>query len=381
MIHLLVLLIPEAYNTIFGATENDMWTKNKLVERLKITYPIIQGPMSGASPPSLVSAVSNAGGLGCLGAAQMTPEQIRKAIIETRRQTEKPFAVNLFVPEEITMPSNELIGRANKALDPFRRKLGIAESPEFKPVQLSFMQQLAVVLEEKVPIFSFTFGILSADIIQKLQSHHITVMGTATTCRQAILLEQSGVDFIIAQGSEAGGHRGSAPETQIDSSLIGGMALIPQIIDQVKVPVIAAGGIMDGRGIVAALALGASAVQMGTAFMTCTESGINAKHREALLKSCDESTCITRAFTGRYARTIKNQIIMTMAEQQNDILPYPLQRALTRDIAVAAAQQGKSEFMMMLSGQAAKLCRSVSVKTFFSELITEVDEVIQKFRT
>ncbi len=356
-----------------------MWSKNKLTEQLKIAYPIIQGPMSGSSPPALVSAVSNAGGLGCLGAAQMTPEQLRTAISEIRAQTNKPFAVNLFAPENVTMPSSEMISRANEALNPFRRELGIAESPEFKPVQLSFAEQLAVVLEEQVPIFSFTFGILPAHIIQELKNNHIMVLGTATTMQEAKLLETSGVDFIIAQGSEAGGHRGSAPKTQIENALIGNMALIPQIAEQVNTPIIAAGGIMNGRGIVAALALGAMGVQMGTAFLTCPESGINNKYREALLNSNDESTCITHAYTGRYARGIQNQFITNMKAHQNDVLSYPLQRALARDIMLAAAKQGKPELMILLSGQAASLCRSVPASTLLSELIKEVDAIIDKF--
>ena len=356
-----------------------MWPKNKLTDQLKISYPIIQAPMVGASPPALVSAVSNAGGLGCLGAALMTPEQIRNAIHEIRAHTTKPFGVNLFVPEEIATPSPRVIAHANKILDPFRNQLGIAKSPAQKSVSLSFREQLNIVLEEKVPIFSFTFGILPAAMIQELKNHGIIVMGTATTAREAKQLEKAGVNFVITQGSEAGGHRGSAPDTTIEQALIGTMALVPQLVDQIKIPVIAAGGIMDGRGIVAALALGAYGVQMGTAFLTCKESGISEPYRESLLHSNDESTCITKAFTGRYARSIKNQFTSIMAEHQQDILPHPLQRSLTRDITLAAAQQKNTDLMTLWSGQAAKLCRPTEAATFFSALINEVNTIINHF--
>lgn len=356
-----------------------MKLKNKLLNLLKIDYPIIQGPMAGSSPPALVAAVCNAGGLGSLGAALMPPDQIRTAIKEIRELTSKPFAVNLFAPEKIPTPSNESIARANKVLDPFRRQLGIPESPEFKPPQISFNEQLTVLLEEKIPIFSFTFGILSADIIQKIKKHNIIVIGTATTTKEAKLLEKSGVDVVVAQGSEAGGHRGSDPQTSIEGALIGGMALVPQIVDQIKIPVIASGGIMNGRGVVAALALGASAAQMGTAFLACPESGIHPQWRQKLLNSTDESTRITSAFTGRYARGIKNTFISEMINHRDDILPYPLQRALIRDIILAASKQNNPELMTLWSGQAASLCRSKPAAILMSELVEEMNQIINNF--
>lgn len=354
--------------------------KDKLLEQLKINHPIIQGPMAGSSPPALVAAVSNAGGLGSLGAGLMTPDQIRSAIKEIRALTQKPFAVNLFAPEEIDMPSEEMIACANRILDPFRRKLGLPESPEFKPIFLSFHEQLAILLEEKIPIFSFTFGILSPEIIQKIKNHNIFVMGTATTTREAKLLEKSGVDAVIAQGSEAGGHRGTDPQTSIETALIGNMALIPQITDQIKIPVIASGGIMDGRGIAAALMLGASAAQMGTAFLTCPETSIHQKWREALLSSTDESTCLTKVLTGRYVRGIKNNLIIEMSKHLDAILPYPLQRALTRDIVSAATKQDNPEFMTLWSGQAASLCQSKPAAMLIAEWVAEIHKLTNKFQ-
>jgi nitronate monooxygenase len=356
-----------------------MWSKNKLTEILKIAYPIIQGPMSGASTPALVAAVSNAGGLGSLGAAQMSPDQIRNSIVEIRSLTKNPFAVNLFVPENNNKPSKEMINHANKILNSFRKKLDIELSPDLKPLPFTFNEQLNVILEEKVPIFSFTFGIMSAEIIKQVKDKKIIVIGTATTTREAKLLEQTGVDIIVAQGSEAGGHRGSAADTQIEGALIGGMALIPQIVDHVNIPVMASGGIMDGRGIAAALVLGASAVQMGTAFLTCRESGIHQQYREKLLASTDESTRLTRSFTGRYVRGINNQFIEEMKTHQESILPHPWQRFLTRDIVSAATQQKNTEFMPMWSGQAASLCREISASDLISKLIEEVNKVIKNF--
>lgn len=358
-----------------------MWNKNQFTQLLKITYPIIQAPMAGSTTPQLVAAVSNAGGLGSLGAALMSPEQTRAAIKEIRTLTNKPFSVNLFIPEPVKNISTDTIITTNKAYDVFRKDLNVQESSVVATnTAPDFAGQIAVVIEEQVPIFSFTFGLLPTEIIAKLKHHKIKIIGTATTMREAMMLERSGVDAIVAQGSEAGGHRGSAFDTNIQDALIGTMALVPQIVDVVKLPVIASGGIMDGRAIVAAFALGAQAAQLGTAFLTCPEASIKAPHRQALLNSTDESTRLTTAFTGKTARSIKNRMLLEIAAQNISPLPFNLHRAMLGDIYAAATQQQKADFLPLWAGQASHLCRDLPVQELMEKLVNETEESLQKFK-
>lgn len=353
-----------------------MWPNTKVSEILKIDYPIIQAGMAGGvTTPELVAAVSNAGGLGTLGAGYMTPEQIRDAIRQIRAKTDRPFGVNLFVPEPVS-ESSDKIAQMNQHLDRYRKQLGLNSLPEVTKYAESFEEQLAVVLEERVPVFSFTFGALSPNIIGQLKNQGIVVVGTATTVREAVALEQSGVDLIVAQGYEAGGHRGTFLGSW-QESLIGLMALIPQMVDHVHVPVIAAGGIMDARAIVASLVLGASGVQMGTTFLTCTESGAHPKYKEALLTSTEESTVITQAFSGKPARGIKNSFIVEMAQYNGEIPVYPIQNALTRDIRQAAARQNRTEWMSMWAGQASAMCKTLSASELIGKIVDDINRILK----
>lgn len=353
---------------------------NPLLKKLNIHHPIIQAPMALADSPTLAAAVSNQGGLGSLGAALFEPEQIRHKIREIRKLTNKPFNINLFAPIKSTIYSKEEIQKTFQALNYFRKKLDMPECNHIDiPPSATFEEKLAVILEEKVPIFSFTFGILSIQIIREIQSHGIKVIGTATTVREGLLLEETGVDAVVAQGYEAGGHRGTDLNiASINESLIGTMALVPQMVDALNIPVIASGGIMDGRGIVAALALGASGVQMGTAFMTCPEASIHSKHRERLLESTDESTCLTDVFTGRMARSLKNNFLLEMEKKHIPVLHFPTQSALVKDIREEAKKQNNPEYMSLWAGQASHLCRSKSASHLFNELVNEVSLSFEK---
>lgn len=354
-----------------------MWPATKISQLLNIQYPIIQAPMVGATTAELIAAVSNAGGLGSLGAALMTPEQIRQAIREIRALTNKPFNINLFIPEKSNDCTIAEINKVNALYDRYRGELNIPISPHIQPAMSpDFAGQIAVITEEKIPVFSFTFGLLPEKIVRSLQQQNIKIIGTATTVREAKLLAQSGVDLVVAQGSEAGGHRGSAFDTPIDDALIGTMALVPQIIDQIKIPVIASGGIMNGRGIVAALALGADAVQLGTAFLTCPESSIHAQHRAALLNGNDESTRLTRTFTGKTVRAIKNRLLLEMMQYADQVLPFYTHRAMLKDIQLAAAQQNKADFLSLWSGQAASLCRPMPAAKLVKKLVLETEKVL-----
>jgi nitronate monooxygenase len=348
--------------------------------KLNIKYPIIQAPMALADSPALASAISNEGGLGSFGAALFEPSQIRQKIKEIRQRTEKAFNINLFAPTSSISYSDADLQEAVKSLNYFRKKLGMPDKDNIDIKSgATFEDKLAVVIEEKVPVFSFTFGILPKETIQQIKSHGIKVIGTATTVQEAKLLEENGVDMVVAQGYEAGGHRGTELKlTPIEDALIGTMALVPQIVDAVKIPVIASGGIMDGRGIVAALALGAKAVQMGTAFLSCPEASIHPKHREMLFQSTDESTRLTKSFTGRYARSIKNHFLVEMESQKLPILDFPIQSALVKDIREEAKEQNNPEYMSLWAGQASALCRDVGASELFQTLIKESNTLLKK---
>ena len=357
-----------------------MWPRNAFLRRLGVQHPIIQAPMAGGpSTPALVAAVSNAGAFGSFAGGYLPAEAIRSAIQEIRRLTDRPFGVNLFVPEPgRRTPTDEEVARAQEALRPFRDELGIAAPPPIPPPP-PFGTQLAVVVEERVPAFSFTFGALPEADVRRLHDRDILVLGTATTPGEAAALERAGVDAVVAQGSEAGGHRGTFAGPP-EEGLIGTMALVPLVVDRVGVPVVAAGGIMDGRGIVAALALGASAVQMGTAFLASAESGAHPRHKEAVLTRSDEDrTALTRAFTGRLARGVRNRFLVEM-ERRGAILPYPHQGLLTQDIRQASARAGRDDFLSLWAGQAAPLATAKGAREIVGDLVAQAREALKRLR-
>jgi nitronate monooxygenase len=334
-----------------------MELSTRVTRLLEIDHPVIQAPMAGGiTTPGLVAAVSNAGGLGSLGAGYLAPEAIREAISEVRSLTNRPFAVNLFIPEQPD-ETPERVRRVNDLMEPYRAELGIDTPNEVGPYAQAFADQLAVVIEERVPVFSFTFGVPEAAQISSLKEAGITTIGTATTVREALTLEATGVDIVTGQGAEAGGHRGTFLGDFADAE-VGTFALVPQLADALQTPVIASGGIADGRGLAAALALGAEAVQMGTAFLVCEESGAHPEYKKAVLEATENSTTITRTFSGKPARAIKNRFLGELEEHEKEIPPYPIQNAWTKDIRDAAKEQSRPEFMSLWAGQAASLSRS-----------------------
>ena len=348
-----------------------------LMQRLGMAHPIIQAPLAGGGDtPSLVAAVCNAGGIGFIGAAYLTPEQIHGAAAEVRARTSRPFGINLFAPQ----PPSEQQGKPETMLArvaPYFAELNLPAPSLPKPVASSFEEQLEAATGCGAACFSFTFGDLSAQNVRAVKARNQFLIGTATTVTEALALEKSGVDAVIAQGSEAGGHRGTFAGDFV-SGMVGGISLVPQIADAVRVPVIASGGIMDGRGIVAALALGASAVQMGTAFLVCHESGAPDAYKEAILNAREDQTRITRAFSGRPARGIENRF-MTEVEFSHDddaILPFPLQNALTRPLRTAAGKQGRAELLSLWAGQGLRLARRQTAAELMARLDKEVDAAI-----
>ncbi len=350
------------------------WTKTRVSDKLAIEYPIIQGPLGGFSSQRLTAAVSNFGGLGSFGAHGLDPSAIREVIAEIRALTNKPFAMNLWVSMEDAGAATSdaaAFERALSYLAPHLDALG-ASKPQFsayKPIR--FEDQARVLLDAKVPVFSFIYGIPPKETLEECHRQGIATIGTATTRDEAIALAQAGVDFVAASGFEAGGHRGSFLRPAEDS-LTGTISLVPQIVDAVKIPVIAAGGIADARGIAAAFALGAEAVQMGTVFLACEESGASAVHREAILSGKANRTSLTRGFTGRLARGIHNQVLEEMNRPGVAILPYPLQRALMRSLAAPAQQAGRPEFLALWAGQSAGLAQHPRVTTLLQSLVNAV---------
>ena len=357
---------------------NELWQGRvrRLCDDLGITHPIVQAPMAGGpSTPELVAAVSDAGALGSLGAGYLSPEDIKRDIKKVRSLTEKPFSVNLFIPGE----GNGEATVSEKVLDRLSTisiELGVdAPSPEKESLEFTFEDQLQAVLDNDVPVFSFTFGIPGERHMEELLKRNISVIGTATCVEEGALLEEAGCTAVVAQGSEAGGHRGSFGDSD-NMPVIGGMSLIPQLSDRLGIPVLGSGGIMDGRGIAAALSLGASGVQMGTAFLGCEESRIPDVWLDALKNSSDTSTILTNIYTGKFARGIKNRFIDEMSGLEDQVPGYPVQHNLTKPIRAAAKSRANPEFMSLWAGQSSPLIKRTNAKVLVNKLVRETREVI-----
>jgi nitronate monooxygenase len=353
------------------------WNENRLTAKLGIDYPVIQGPLGGLSSQKLTAAVSNFGGLGSFGAHGLTPEAIKEAIREIRSLTSKPFAMNLWVSMEDEGARTSDENAFNRSLAPLATHLAAlgAPRPTFKPYSPArFEDQVRVLLDEKVPVFSFIFGIPPREVLDECRAKSIVTIGTATTPDEGAALQEAGVDAIVASGFEAGGHRGSFLRAAEDS-LTGTLSLVPQIADNVDVPVIAAGGIGDARGVVAALALGAEGVQMGTVFLACEESGASLLHRQALRGKKAGHTALTKGFTGRLARGIHNRLLQELNQEGTAVLPYPLQRSLVRNLAIPAEAAGRSDLLPLWAGQSANLSTCTDVAGFLTSLVEEISEI------
>jgi len=347
-----------------------MWPDTPVARLLRTAVPIVLAPMAGeASTPALCAAVSEAGGLGSRGAAYATPAAIRDMIRAVRALTRRPFAINLFAPAGQVPSDPARIDAARALLAPWRAKYGVADEPPALTMP-DFDAQLAVVIEEKPAVLSFTFGALPPAQIATLKAAGITVVGTATNVPEAERLEADGVDAIVAQGGEAGAHRGTFIGA-FEDSLVGLMALVPAMVDRVRVPVIAAGGIMDGRGIAAALMLGATGVQLGTAFLAAPESGASALWKQALLAQRADATRVTRAFSGRAARGIRNRFMEEVGAHEAALPGFPALNSMTRGIRGAAAKAGDADALSLWAGQGAPLARALPAAELLSKLVDE----------
>ena len=338
------------------------------------TYPIIQGPMAGgASTPALVAAVSNAGGLGSLASSLVSPATIIEQAAQIRALTPRPFILNLFVQSTPT-PTEAEVDRAVQLLKPVWSRLGWEDLPRPANWCQDFDAQLTAFLAIKPAAASFTFGILSKEQVASLHAAGILVIGTVTTVEEGLAWQEVGADAVIASGIESGGHRGTFIGRQEDATLPG-KQLWPAVAHALAIPVIAAGGIMDGTDIREALALGAVAVQMGTAFLVTDEAGTHPAHRARLLAREPQVTRLTRSFSGRYARGIENQFMRAMAPVEHQVPPYPVQNALTGPIRAAAASNQDAELMSLWAGTGFDRARAMPAAELVRTLFHEMQQV------
>ena len=324
--------------------------RTELCSLLNIKYPLIQAGMAGgATTPELIANVSNAGGLGTLGAAYMKPEDIRQAVNDIRRLTDKPFAVNLFCVDNTSEANDQSKHRVKEELLNIGQSLGVRGTDiNFKAADY-FDEQFKVVLQEKVPVISTAFGLLPKDKVQAAKDSGMIITSMITTVEEAVLAEKSGADIIIAQGSDAGGHRSTFDLAKHKNGAdVGTFSLVPQVADNVNIPVAAAGGVYDGRSLAAAIMLGAAGVQMGTRFLSSEEAGIHKAYKQKLFDSNEDDTVITKVFSGRPARGILNKFIEEFSVQP---LEYPYQNAATKSIRTAAAKNDDGEYMSLWAGQ------------------------------
>ncbi|RBO90939.1 NAD(P)H-dependent flavin oxidoreductase [Pseudochrobactrum asaccharolyticum] len=346
-----------------------------MLDRLGMTLPIIQAPMAGISTPALAAAVSNAGGLGSIGVGATNPAGARMMIEELRARTQRVFNVNVFVHAKPKAdPAREADWLA--WLAPLFAEFGAEPPRALRTIYKSFMEDpdmLALLLEMKPAVVSLHFGLPSSDAIQALKAAGITLLATATNLDEARVIEAAGIDAIIAQGIEAGGHRGIFDPTVTDDGL-GTMALTRLLVRQTALPVITAGGIMDGAGIAAALDLGAVAAQLGTAFIACPESAADEAYREALKGPGAHHTCLTTLISGRPARALANRFTALMAMILDRLPPdYPIAYDAGKALNAAARAKGEYGFGAQWAGQGAPLSRSMPVVELMATLARELE--------
>ena len=342
--------------------------RTALCDLLGIEYPILQSGMGSVAGPDLAAEVSRAGGLGIVGGLNQPPEELRKRIRFVREHTDRPFGVNLWLHAELrptvdvaTIP-DATIAAVQNALNGFRDRLELPRAsgrpgPAPNLVDAAF----DVILEERVPVFSAAIGLPAADMVTRCHARGIKVVSMVTTVDDARAAAAAGVDVVVAQGGEAGGHRsvGAKPRTP-EAIMVGTMALVPQIVDAVRVPVVAAGGLADGRGLVAALALGAQGVLLGTRFVATRESSAPEFYKKSILEREAEATTVTDSFTGQWARALRSRFTTEYAATAAPTLPSLLQSSIAQDIYAASAKQADGEHFPMFAGQSVGLIHNLT---------------------
>ena len=331
----------------------------RLCDLLGIDYPILQSGMGGIAGPDLVATVSNAGGLGILAGFLLTADQLREAIHAIRRQTDKPFGVNLLLPPEVRPPMraadlpDQIVQTVQTTLNPLRAHLGLPPKAE-RPAQIPDLipESFQVILEERVPVFSVGLGNPGAEMVEACHRHGMKVIAMVTTAEDARVVEITGLDAVVAQGAEAGGHRSHFTKPAAgEIGTVGTVALVPEMVDAVRIPVIASGGMADGRGLVGALALGASGILMGTRFVVTRESMAPETHKKALLERSANATTLTDVLSGRFARALRNAFTDTYASSEAPVLPFPWHYVNASDIYREATMQGNADYLPLWGGQ------------------------------
>jgi nitronate monooxygenase len=338
--------------------------------------PLIQAPMASAQGPELAIAVCQAGGLGSLPAAMLTPDRLREQIATVRKATSAPFNLNFFCHAE-PAPDPEIEARWRNRLAPYYAEASIDPSAiPAGPVRAPFDAALCAVIEEMRPaVVSFHFGLPPPDLLSRVKATAALILSSATTVAEARWLEQNGVDAVIAQGREAGGHRGMFLSDDIDAQP-GLISLLPQVRDAVRLPIVAAGGISDGRGIAAAFALGADAVQIGTAYLRTPEATISPMHRAALASARDDATRLTNVFTGRPARGLVNRFVAEVGPMCEDAPQFPLAAGAAAPLRTAAEKRGSSDFSPLWAGESAALARDEGAEALTRRLWAEGQAVM-----
>lgn len=355
-----------------------MWPDKRLTDLFEIDLPVIQAPMAGAQGSAMAIAVSQAGGLGSLPCAMLSLEQARAEMGIIRQQTDKSYNVNFFchrspaVDDAAEKAWRKVLGAhyAEYDIDPD----AIPQGPGRNPFDDAFCK---LVEEFRPKVVSFHFGLPEPALLKRVKAAGSVVVSSATSAKEARWLEANGADAIIAQGYEAGGHRGHFLGDNLMSQA-GTMALVPQVVDAVKAPVIAAGGIADARGIVAALALGAAGVQIGTAYLLSPEAKISAMHRKALQDAADDSTALTNVFTGRPARGIVNRVIREVGPLSPHAPAFPLATGAIAPLRAKAEAAGSGEFSPLWSGQAASLARPMPAGEFTQKIVKDAEALLQR---
>jgi nitronate monooxygenase len=348
--------------------------ENQLTELLNIKYPIIQAPMLGISTPEMVAAACNAQGLGSLPVGGLSPEKTLELIRKTKTLTTRPFAVNLF-SHVISTPEKQTVERMQQLLEKICVVNGVAfQRQELEELRFySYTEQIDCLLNEQIPIVSFTFGMLDTISIKKLKEKGTILIGTATCLKEAQLLADAGVDMISAQGIEAGGHRGTflfdEPLPMIEMT-----SLVSELTAHINKPIIAAGGISNGQTIKAAMSAGAMGVQIGTAFIASDESSAIQAFKNYLKDTTEADSILTRAFSGRWARGLSNKFIKEVESSGLEIPDYPIQNSLTTPIRTSAQQNNNKEFTNLWAGLAAATAEMKSTEEIFKKLIKKTEE-------
>ena len=352
---------------------------NKMLrELLGVNHRIIQAPMAGGiTTPELVAQVSENGGLGMIAGGGLPSEKVKEAIRRTRKLTSKNFGVNLFVPMNFEVTETQ-VQKAYERLRPVHDEFGLKQEdiipPRYGEAVHKFNDQIETVIEAGVPVCSFIFGLPADAQMERLKEAGIITIATATTAEEAVAIESAGVDIVVVQGFEAGGHRGAFLKDSEDSQ-VGLMSLLPETVSRVNIPVVAAGGIMHGRNIAAALVLGAAGVQMGTAFLSVKESGAHNLHKNVLRESLNVPAVLTKLFTGRQARAVKNKFISEFKAFEEEMVAYPVQRSLTQAFQDASKEAGRIDYAMLLAGQGKYFARDLSARQLIEALAAETSEL------